>query len=509
MKMLFILFSMHALILIIFYGFYRIILSRETYFQLNRAVLLAGILASVILPFFRPTYVVNLEMTTPVSEPVPMAIIPVEEAVVATSSWTDNLWMAIFIAYVLVSLVLLYRWLRQVYDVYTEARQEDRIQLNGIQVVNTKKYPSPFSFFHLTFVDLQRYEEKDCSSIIAHEKAHVEQQHWIDLLLIQLLGIVVWINPIIRWYEKAMKENHEFLADAAVLNKGVNRQQYQALLLQQMLGNPPITIVSYLFNHQHKNRFQMMNQKRSRILNRLKVAGILPLLALALLAFAQPVYNTVATTAVSNEVTTNLQEEITVKGKVTDSKTGKTITAASIVIVNTTSGTVSDRSGDFMIKMPAGATLAISYVGYQTVKVQVEDETSLEVKLTPKYHAIQPVDTPKKEKKSSSGKKKVNGEVFQVVESMPYYQDQQNDALFKQIQFEVQKHVSRTGEKGTVTVHFTVNRAGQLENVYTHESTNPKLNKAAEDIIRGLKNWKPGKQRGKAVDTGLELTLEF
>ena len=326
--------------------------------------------------------------------------------------------------------------------------------------------------------------------------------------MIQLLGIVLWINPIIRWYEKAIKENHEFLADAAVLKEGVNRKQYQALILQQMLGNPPIKIVSYLFNHQHKNRFQMMNQKRSRTLNRLKVAGILPLLALTLLAFAQPVYNTVSTASVSNEVALDLQEEITIKGKVMDLKTGKTITGASIVIVNTTSGTVSDRSGDFILKLPKGATIAVSYIGYQTEKVHVQDKSSLEVKLKPKYYTIKPSDVSKKEKKSAP-KKKLDGEVFKVVESMPYYKDQQNEALFKQIQFETQKHVTRTGEKGSVTVHFTVNRYGEIGNIYTHESTNSKLDKTAEDIVRGLDKWEPGKQRGRTVGTSLELTLEF
>jgi TonB family protein len=254
----------------------------------------------------------------------------------------------------------------------------------------------------------------------------------------------------------------------------------------------------------------MMNQKRSHNLNRLKVAGILPLLALTLWAFAQPVYHTTSTW-VSNDITnTASQQEITIKGKVIDSETGQSISSASVIIINTTSGTITDNDGVFIIQMPAGASLAISYIGYQTEKILVNDETYREIRLAPRYYSLKPVENPANRKnKPTSDEKVISGEVFKIVEALPYYKDPQNQKLFEEVKKATAKYAAQSGEKGTLTVGFNVTAAGQVSEIKTMESSNPRLNEAAEKIIRELKNWEPGRQRGKTVDTRLKLTLVF
>lgn len=500
--------GMHVLILAIFYGFYRFVLSWETFFLLNRGVLITGLIASVIFPLFPPTYVVDtgLKPRIDLSQVVTAdpEISPLPEA-----SWTDTMWPVLLSIYGIVVMFLFFRWLRQLYVIFSEANTHERLYIDGIQVITTPKHTSPFSFFHLTFMDWERYPEEERSQIIAHEKAHVKQYHWIDLLLVQLLGIFAWFNPIVWPYEKAIRQNHEFLADDAVLKRGGSRRQYKALILQQMLGGQPVTVVSHLFNNYYKNRFQMMNQKRSHSLSRLKAAGILPLLAMTLWAFAQPVYQNTSAW-VSNDITdTASQQEITVKGKVTDSETGKPIASASVIIVNTTSGTITDNNGVFIIKIPTGAALAISYIGYQTERISIEDETYREIRLSPKYYTPKRIERPKDTQRKASDKKVIDGEVFTVVEALPYYEDPQNQALFEKIGQATAKHSAQSGEKGTVTVGFNVTAAGQVSEVKTMESSNQKLNGAAEKIIQELKTWEPGRQRGKAVDTRLKLTLVF
>lgn len=501
--------GMHVLILAIFYVFYRFVLSRETFFQLNRGVLITGLVASVVMPFFPPTYVAKLESApeTDLSALITMEPVTTPPVEASQAALIGSVLLSI---YALVSMFLLFRWLRQLFVLFSEAGNQERLRINGIQIVNTPKYPHPFSCFHLTFIDWARYPEEERSQIIAHEKAHVKQYHWIDLLLVQLLGILAWINPIVWQYEKAMRQNHEFLADEAVLKRGGSRRQYKALILQQMLGGQPVTVVSPLFNNHYKNRFQMMNQKRSNNLNRLKVAGILPLLAMTLWAFAQPVYQTTSEW-VSNDITnTDSQQEITVKGKVTDSETGQPIASASVIIVNTTSGTITDNDGNFVIRMPADASLAISYIGYQTEKILVDDETYREIRLAPKYYSPKPVESPvNRTNKPASDEKVISGEVFKIVEALPYYKDPQNQQLFDEVKKATAKYAARSGEKGAVTVGFTVTSSGQVSKVSTIESSNPRLNKVAEEIIQTLKNWEPGKQRGEAVDTLLKLTLVF
>ncbi len=514
--------GMHVLILGIFYVFYRLILSRDTFFQLNRWVLLAGIAASVLLPFFRPTYMVNIESSEAIVNVAPLVLTTAEVAPQSEVVQTNRIEWLVLSIYMLVVLVLLFRWSRRLYAVLVEAGRRNRVVLNGTQVVNTSKYPSPFSFFHLIFINLQNYKEDERLKIVAHEKAHVEQRHWIDLLLIQLLGIIAWLNPLASWYEKAIKENHEYLADAAVLKKGIDRRQYQSLILRHMLGSPPVAIANHLFNHHSKNRFQMMNQHRSKTINQFKIFGILPLLALTLWAFAQPAYNTVSTSPIKNETISSSPgkasvfeseksaDEIIVKGRVTYAKTGAPVVAANIIIANTTLGTVSDRDGSFAIKVKPGASLVVTYVGYQSVEIQVKDGNFLKIPLAPKYTKIK-LTTPskKQEQPTVPSKNEIEGEIFEIVESMPYYRDTDNKILFETIEKKVKKFTARSGEKGSVTVHFIVNSHGQVIDAYAHESTNPKLDKVAVDIVSELKDWKPGKQRGKAIDTRLKLSLDF
>ena len=500
--------GMHLLILAVFYLFYRLVLSRDTFFHLNRWTLIIGLLASVILPFFRPSYLVEIIAAEAAFELAPVDIeSSTTDVIPGTMSLSENIWRHLLLLYSIIALFFLVRFIWQVVMVAKEAKSQNTIFMDDVKLVNSKKHSVPFSFFNLVFIDLEAFGEKELKKILVHERAHIVQKHWLDLLLIQLFRIVGWINPLLKSYEAAIKQNHEYLADAAVLQKGFNRRQYQMFILRQMLAFQPVPVANHLLNQHHKNRFQMMNQTNSKQHHQFKVLAILPFLALILWAFAKPVPSISQTVmndtglSVENQ-STSITGELMVKGSVVDIETKKPIASANVIIARTTFGTITDEEGNFIIKMKADSTLAISYMGYQTVRLKVSDESPLNIQLAPKYKVL---DLDRLPEKPAEPKKAKDGEIYRVVEDLPYYKKD----LKKEIEFAIQKQLTHSAERGTVNMHFTITKEGHVENIYVKESSNPKLNKATEAIISKLKDWEPGKQRDKKVDTRMSLLLKF
>lgn len=98
------------------------------------------------------------------------------------------------------------------------------------------KAGSPFFFLNYIFVNRSLQDSEDFHRMMAHEMEHVKQGHSVDVLLLELLTVFQWFNPFMWMLRRAIRENHEFLADRAVLNSGVSRGYYKELLLNQFAG---------------------------------------------------------------------------------------------------------------------------------------------------------------------------------------------------------------------------------------------------------------------------------
>ena len=129
--------------------------------------------------------------------------------------------------------------------------------IDDIKVID-RKTTMPFSFFNVVFIDIQMYSERELSNIIAHEKVHIQERHWIDLLIIELLTVLFWVNPVVWLYERSIKQNHEYLADRGVLLAGYNPGSYQALLINQLMGVKVLGFAHNLNFSLNKKRMEMM-----------------------------------------------------------------------------------------------------------------------------------------------------------------------------------------------------------------------------------------------------------
>jgi len=442
----------------------------------------------------------------------------------------------IFIIYLTGTAIFLLRLLIQTF-ILIHLIIKNRIKyFNGLHIVENEKYGLSFSFFNIIFINPKFHTQKGLPEILAHEKVHIRGFHWVDLLFIELLTVIFWFNPFIWFFEHSIKQNHEYLADEGVLRQGHNVGRYQAILLNQLMGMQIIGLTNNLNFALNTNRLKMMTKKKTSAIKRIKIMWALPVIAIMLYAFAEPEYTTIDIQSENSALTLQKsKKEFTIHGKVVREDNGKPMHGASILIKGTTSGTVVDKYGTFTVTDPnpkidkktgnLSSTIVISFVGMQTLKKVISTRTgtnTFSFKMKEKIININPIlsddmpPAPKaKDKKrkptpleySASKDDKQEKQVFYVVEDMPKYPEGYN-GLKRDILI-LKEKISPKGVKGKTLTGFTINEKGEITNIKVLEKDNKEAAKKAIAIISKLKNWTPGKQRGKAVPVNYTIPIEF
>lgn len=146
----------------------------------------------------------------------------------------------------------------------------------------------PHSFLQYIFINQKEFEKGIFpKEILLHEKAHVEQKHTLDILLIELIIILFWFNPFLYLYLKAIKLNHEFLADEAVIQHTSNIETYQSLLIRNIKKTQGFPFASQLNFSITKKRLIMMTKSKSSNRILLKQIALIPVFLLSLYFFSE------------------------------------------------------------------------------------------------------------------------------------------------------------------------------------------------------------------------------
>jgi N-acetylmuramoyl-L-alanine amidase len=148
---------------------------------------------------------------------------------------------------------------------------------------SSEKIKSPFTFFSWIYLPTNMSESENKAEIIIHEKAHASQLHSIDLLLMNMLSIVMWFNPLVWLMRKSLLQVHEYIADDKVINSGFNLFNYQALLINLVAEEKFISISSGFKQSLIKNRFIMMNNANSNKDSRPRYLTLIPIILLLFL----------------------------------------------------------------------------------------------------------------------------------------------------------------------------------------------------------------------------------
>ncbi|MGE5427275.1 MAG: TonB family protein [Methylococcaceae bacterium] len=355
---------------------YLLFLRNERYFVLNRIYLVTGIVASILFPFFTWHYTIVIPFTpsVEVSDLQITAVISEPEAFPTKT--------ILLILYIAGSLYLLYRIIRQTITVIGVIRNAEILPYRSAKLIRTAKYPSSFSFFSFVFVNPSS-PETETREIVNHEMEHVRQRHWIDLLLFELLCTLQWLNPMCWLYGRFIRQNHEFLADQYALQRTQNPAIYRAALINQLFGGEVISLANSFHYSINKKRFHMMKNTIHPPYRKLKLLVILPLIAGVFYAFAAPEYKYVQTeeSSVQNDSITILETR-TITGKVFK-EDGSPLSGASVVISGKTIGTITDTNGNFILKVTDKSPIVVSYVGYESLKMDPDFKKEMVITLKP------------------------------------------------------------------------------------------------------------------------------
>ncbi|MEO5681110.1 MAG: M56 family metallopeptidase [Chitinophagaceae bacterium] len=329
--------------LAVLYIFYRAVLRPLTFYQCNRFYLLGYSLLSFAIPFIditpwvvRSSHQLINNMPTIGNYTIEKGNPQVEQlSLLQRLTFTD--WVLIAFcagaAVVLIKLVTQYLSLRRI--------REQAILLNSgsaIQLYETNAPVSPFSFGNAIYFNRQLHTGEELQRIIQHEFVHVKQRHTIDLLLGELLCVVNWFNPFAWLIRNSIRQNLEFIADNNVVANGLDKKEYQYLLLK-VVGIPQYSIASNFNFSNLKKRIAMMNKMKSTRLHLTKFLFVLPLMAVLLLAFR-------------NKITDHNQKEFVFSGIVYDAKTWQPLNGVAITERYSGLSASTDANGYFRIKIP-------------------------------------------------------------------------------------------------------------------------------------------------------------
>lgn len=157
---------------------------------------------------------------------------------------------------------------------------------NGFVILVNKSIEAPFSFFSLVFIPNKMAIDDDYREIVSHEKVHASQYHSIDIILIEFLSAVMWFNPFVWMMRSSVQLVHEYLADEGVLNTGIDRLQYQALLVNQVAEESLICLSSGFHQSQIKKRIIMMTKNKPDQNPKLRILYLLPIVLLLFIGVA-------------------------------------------------------------------------------------------------------------------------------------------------------------------------------------------------------------------------------
>ncbi len=192
----------------------------------------------------------------------------------------------LLIIYICGVVYFLARFVYLVIRLYLLAKRNSVTRQDGFRMVEIEEQISPFSFFRFLFINYGSFNDPELQQVLEHEKAHIMQRHSMDHLFAHSLAVFQWFNPIAWQIRKALKATHEYIADRQVIDRGVVRFDYQALLLKQVIGYHSVELVNNFNLKPIKKRIAMMNKTKSGLPARFKAVLVAPFAILVFFLFA-------------------------------------------------------------------------------------------------------------------------------------------------------------------------------------------------------------------------------
>ena len=436
------------------YGFYRLTVSRDTFFGLRRLTLWLIYAVALMVPALNLEYWVR---DTPTMESMANVYadtfypVVVVKAQAPGITWMDML-LGIYWAGVA---VLSLRLVWQLFSIIRLAIISRKQEVEGITVHLLRGEGSPFSFFRWVFMYPSTLDGKQLHEVMVHECTHVSGLHFLDTLFSELFSIACWFNPFAWLMKQEVRMNLEYLADESVLSDGNARKSYQYHLLGLAYRQPKDSAqIANNFNLLPlKKRIKMMNKRRTSEIGKAKYLLFAPL-AGALLMVSN-------IESVAREIGEQVPEVAEVQQK-------------------------ADQALD--------ADVAVANPMAKAEEAKAAELAKAEAKAS---DATAPADTTK-------------NVVYDVTETMPQFPGGQG-VMMKYLAANIKYPASavKAKKQGRVIVAFVIQKDGSVTNARIVKSVDPELDAEALRIVKAMPNWTPGTQDGKPVNVNYTIPVVF
>lgn len=275
--------------LILFYLFYRLLLSRDTFHRFNRFALLSVFVLSVAIPFIRIITDEPVVIQRAMSDLETLLQGPFQGKTEIESSSIPFFLKILFLIYVGGCLFFFSHFLYSIFRIIYLIKAGKQVeQIGDINLIVTSRPISPFSW--MRYIVISRIDrEEGGNEIFIHEQAHIQAGHSWDILLAGILVILHWFNPAAWLLKQELQNIHEYEADECVLRQGIDAKRYQLLLIKKAVGFQRFISMANSFNHSKlKKRIAMMVKQKSNPWARLKFLYVIPLSVITIMAFARP-----------------------------------------------------------------------------------------------------------------------------------------------------------------------------------------------------------------------------
>lgn len=441
-----------AICLAFFCVLYCLFLRRETFFKSNRLFLLFTLFSAMLIPILEFTFNIGIDdsqeqmfgnVVSASQEFLNTKML--KEVVVVASIENVLLIQSLLVLYVFGLLFLLVRFVYNLSQLFIWMNFNKR--KNNIIILNND-YP-PFSFMKYMFINEKDLKSDDILSIIEHEKVHIKQAHSIDLIILELLCIVMWINPLVWVYKYFLQEVHEFLADNRVVQSNIDEGLYKKHIVNRIVGGDVFEMANNFGHSNLKKRIMMLGRLKSSRLALLKFLLLFPVGFFLISAF-----------------TFSVKEQKLLRG----------------------------------VDNPN--VLDFTNLFYLTSDFVLNKKSSkVEMQYADMYAGISNLEY----------KKTLNlEETFEIVEQKPMYPgglEALQDYIKKELQYPINDF--KNNIEGRVYVNFRINTLGEIDNVKINKSVSKELDAEAIRIILEMKKWKPASVDGRKINVAYTIPIDF
>ncbi len=275
--------------LAIFMLFYKLCLEKTSAHTFKRFYLIGVILISIIIPLITFTQYVDPSQFN--INKTPTTGFYQNNANIQEGTFTSYIPFILWSIYTLGVSLFSIRFFKNLYDILHKIKANPKLKTQDFVNVLLSDLVNPHTFFNYIFLNKVKFENKLIpNEVLLHEQIHAKQKHAIDILFIEILQILFWFNPLFYFIKKDIKLNHEFLADQAVIKKGINTKNYQQLLLAYSSNVTNSSLANAINYSLIKKRFTVMKTKTSKTVLWTRSLIILPLLAILIYSFSSKNY---------------------------------------------------------------------------------------------------------------------------------------------------------------------------------------------------------------------------